>query len=40
MVKQYKPKAFIIENVPGMATLYEGQIKDEILKRFRKWVIT
>lgn len=36
MVKQYKPKAFIIENVPGMATLYEGQIKDEILKRFRK----
>lgn len=36
MVKQYKPKAFIIENVPGMATLYEGQIKNEILKRFRK----
>ncbi len=35
MVKQYKPKAFIIENVPGMATLYDGQIKDEILKRFR-----
>ncbi len=36
MVKQYQPKAFIIENVPGMATLYQGQIKDEILKRFRK----
>lgn len=36
MVKQYKPKAFIIENVPGMATLYKGQIKDEILKRFKK----
>ena len=36
MVKQYRPKAFIIENVPGMATLYGGQIKDEILKRFRK----
>lgn len=35
MVKQYKPKAFIIENVPGMATLYKGQIKEEILKRFR-----
>lgn len=34
IVKQYKPKAFIIENVPGMATLYEGQIKDEILRRF------
>ena len=26
MVKQYQPKAFIIENVPGMATLYNGQI--------------
>lgn len=36
MVKQYNPKAFIIENVPGMATLYEGQIKDEILRRFEK----
>ena len=36
MVKEYKPKAFIIENVPGMATLYKGQIKNEILKRFRK----
>lgn len=36
MVKQYKPKAFIIENVPGMATLYGGQIKNEILKRFRE----
>lgn len=35
MVRQYQPKGFIIENVPGMATLYEGQIKDEILKRFR-----
>lgn len=34
MVKQYQPKGFIIENVPGMATLYEGQIKDEILRRF------
>ena len=35
MVKQYQPKGFIIENVPGMATLYDGQIKDEILRRFR-----
>lgn len=35
MVKQYQPKGFIIENVPGMATLYNGQIKDEILRRFR-----
>ncbi|MCL1986546.1 MAG: DNA cytosine methyltransferase [Firmicutes bacterium] len=30
----YQPKAFIIENVPGMATLYKGAIKSEILKRF------
>ena len=36
MVKQYQPKAFIVENVPGMATLYGGQIKDEILRRFDK----
>lgn len=35
VVKQYKPKAFIIENVPGMATLYNGEIKAEILKRFK-----
>lgn len=35
MVKQFNPKAFIIENVPGMATLYNGEIKDEILKRFK-----
>lgn len=34
MVKQYQPKGFIIENVPGMATLYKGTIKDEILRRF------
>ncbi|WP_407397859.1 DNA cytosine methyltransferase [Anaerovibrio sp.] len=35
MVRQYNPKGFIIENVPGMATLYKGEIKNEILKRFR-----
>ena len=35
MVRQFNPKAFIIENVPGMATLYGGQIKEEILRRFR-----
>ncbi|MCC8015001.1 MAG: DNA cytosine methyltransferase [Eubacterium sp.] len=36
MVKQYTPKGFIIENVPGMATLYGGQIKNEILRRLRE----
>ena len=35
IVRQYQPKGFIIENVPGMATMYDGQIKDEVLKRFR-----
>lgn len=33
-VKRYNPKAFVIENVTGMATLYDGQIKAEIIKRF------
>lgn len=35
-VKIFKPKAFLIENVKGMKTLYGGGVKDEILKRFRK----
>lgn len=35
LVRQYKPKGFIIENVPGMAMMYKGQVKDEILRRFR-----
>ncbi len=35
-VKLFHPRAFVIENVPGMATLYKGAVKDEILKRFRK----
>lgn len=35
-VKILKPKAFMIENVSGMATLYKGRVKDEIIKRFNK----
>ena len=35
-VQVFNPKGFIIENVPGMATLYKGEVKDEILKRFKK----
>lgn len=34
LVKQYMPKGFIIENVPGMANLFKGQVKDEIIRRF------
>lgn len=33
-VKQFKPKGFIIENVPGMANMYDGQVRDEVLRRF------
>ena len=35
-VKRYSPKAFMIENVPGMATLYKGEVRDEIIRRFTK----
>jgi len=35
-VEIFRPKGFIIENVPGMATLYKGEVKDEILKRFKR----
>lgn len=34
MVSFYHPKAFVIENVPGMATLYHGEVKNEIYRRF------
>lgn len=33
-VRRYKPKAFLIENVPGMANLYKGAVRDEIIHRF------
>ena len=32
-IRRYMPKAFVIENVPGMATLYKGEVKNEIIKR-------
>jgi DNA (cytosine-5)-methyltransferase 1 len=35
-VKELKPRAFLIENVPGIARLYEGAIKNEIISRFTK----
>lgn len=34
LVHKLKPKAFLIENVPGLANLYGGQVKEEIIKRF------
>ncbi len=32
-VKEFKPKAFLIENVPGLIRLYNGKIKEEIINR-------
>lgn len=34
MVEIYHPRGFVIENVPGMATLYHGEVKNEIYRRF------
>jgi DNA (cytosine-5)-methyltransferase 1 len=33
-VAELKPKAFLVENVPGLARLYDGSVKDEIISRF------
>ena len=35
LVKEIQPKAFVIENVPGLVTLFGGKIKDNIIKEFR-----
>lgn len=32
-VEEIKPLAFVIENVPGLVSLFNGQIKDSIIKR-------
>lgn len=33
-VDYFKPKVFLIENVPGMATLYKGKVKEQIINTF------
>lgn len=33
-VKYYEPQAFLIENVPGIATMYKGKAKKHIIKLF------
>ena len=33
-VRRFRPKAFVIENVPGMATMYKGEVRKEIIRRF------
>ncbi len=32
----FQPKAFVLENVPGLATLYKGKAKEAIMKEFEK----
>ena len=34
LVKEIQPKAFVIENVPGLVGLFGGQIKDSIISKF------
>lgn len=34
LVKELKPKAFLIENVPGIIGLYGGTVRDKIIKKF------
>lgn len=36
LVKEIQPKAFVIENVPGLVGLFGGQIKDSIIDKFSK----
>jgi DNA (cytosine-5)-methyltransferase 1 len=36
VVKALGPSAFVIENVRGMASLYGGQIKAEVIRRFER----
>jgi len=36
LAKEVKPKAIIIENVPGLATLYKGKAKEKILSEFKR----
>lgn len=34
LVEEIQPKAFVIENVPGLVSLFGGQIKDSIVEKF------
>jgi len=36
ITKQIKPKVFVLENVPGLVGLFNGQIKDAIIDEFSK----
>lgn len=34
LVEEIQPRAFVIENVPGLVSLFGGQIKDSIIEKF------
>lgn len=34
LVDEIRPKAFVIENVPGLVSLFKGAIKDSIIEKF------
>lgn len=36
LVEEIQPKAFVIENVPGLVALFGGQIKDSIIEKFTR----
>lgn len=36
LVKEIQPKMFVIENVPGLVRLFDGVVKDNIIKSFRE----
>ncbi len=36
LVQEIQPEAFVIENLPGLITLFNGQIKDSIIDKFTK----
>lgn len=36
LVKELKPRAFIVENVPGLGSLFKGEVKLRIIEEFEK----
>ena len=36
LVSEIRPKAFVIENVPGLVSLFGGKIKDRIIEKLQK----
>jgi DNA (cytosine-5)-methyltransferase 1 len=36
LVKELKPRAFVVENVPGLAALFGGEVKNRIIEEFER----